>query len=195
DQLSTVPMAMGRAAARTVGNLVNLVLTGNGKLSDGVALFDKKHNNLIELGMTTPGLSAARHAMRIQKDKNGEVLNIAPKFLLVPAALEDRALQMINSTAPFGADKNSGIFNPYHKLLDIIVDPRLDDVSVNQWYMLSAQGTDTIEVAYLDGNDEPYLEQQEGFIVDGVAWKVRIDAGVAALDYRGMVKSSGTASG
>ncbi|EEX8958625.1 Clp protease ClpP, partial [Escherichia coli] len=187
DQLSTVPMAMGRAASRTVGNLVNLVLTGNVKLSDGIALFDKKHSNLIEAGLTTPGLSAARHLMRTQKDKNGEVLNIAPKFLLVPAALEDRALQMINSTAPFGADKNSGIFNPYHKLLDIIVDPRLDDISEKQWYMLSAQGTDTIEVAYLDGSDEPYLEQQEGFIVDGVAWKVRIDAGVAALDYRGMV--------
>ncbi|EOP4076986.1 ClpP-like prohead protease/major capsid protein fusion protein, partial [Escherichia coli] len=194
DQLSTVPMAMGRAASRTVGNLVNLVLTGNVKLSDGIALFDKKHSNLIEAGLTTPGLSAARHLMRTQKDKNGEVLNIAPKFLLVPAALEDRALQMINSTAPFGADKNSGIFNPYHKLLDIIVDPRLDDISEKQWYMLSAQGTDTIEVAYLDGNDEPYLEQQEGFIVDGVAWKVRIDAGVAALDYRGMVKSGGTDS-
>ncbi|EIG2382145.1 Clp protease ClpP, partial [Escherichia coli] len=192
DQLSTVPMAMGRAASRTVGNLVNLVLTGNVKLSDGITLFDKKHSNLIEAGLTTPGLSAARHLMRTQKDKNGEVLNIAPKFLLVPAALEDRALQMINSTAPFGADKNSGIFNPYHKLLDIIVDPRLDDISEKQWYMLSAQGTDTIEVAYLDGNDEPYLEQQEGFIVDGVAWKVRIDAGVAALDYRGMVKSGGT---
>ncbi|WP_152072819.1 ClpP-like prohead protease/major capsid protein fusion protein [Escherichia coli] len=194
DQLSTVPMAMGRAASRTVGNLVNLVLTGNVKLSDGITLFDKKHSNLIEAGLTTPGLSAARHLMRTQKDKNGEVLNIAPKFLLVPAALEDRALQMINSTAPFGADKNSGIFNPYHKLLDIIVDPRLDDISEKQWYMLSAQGTDTIEVAYLDGNDEPYLEQQEGFIVDGVAWKVRIDAGVAALDYRGMVKSGGTDS-
>lgn len=194
DQLSTVPMAMGRAASRTVGNLVNLVLTGNVKLSDGITLFDKKHSNLIDAGLTTPGLSAARHLMRTQKDKNGEVLNIAPKFLLVPAALEDRALQMINSTAPFGADKNSGIFNPYHKLLDIIVDPRLDDISEKQWYMLSAQGTDTIEVAYLDGNDEPYLEQQEGFIVDGVAWKVRIDAGVAALDYRGMVKSGGTDS-
>ncbi|EED1873676.1 Clp protease ClpP, partial [Escherichia coli] len=36
DQLSTVPMAMGRAASRTVGNLVNLVLTGNVKLSDGI---------------------------------------------------------------------------------------------------------------------------------------------------------------
>ncbi|ELI2637162.1 TPA: Clp protease ClpP [Escherichia coli] len=193
DQLSTVPMAMGRAASRTVGNLVHLVLTGNGKLSDGVPLFDKKHNNIIDAGMSMPGLSAARHAMRTQKDENGEVLNIAPKFLLVPAALEDRALQMIHSTSsPLGADVNSGTFNPYHKLLDIIVDPRLDDVSEKQWYMLSAQGTDTIEVAYLDGNDEPYLEQQEGFIVDGVAWKVRIDAGVAALDYRGMVKTVGT---
>ena len=58
-------------------------------------------------------------------------------------------------------------------------------------YVAAAQGTDTIEVAYLDGMDTPYLEQQEGFTVDGIAWKVRIDAGVAALDYRGLVKSSG----
>ncbi|EEB7408229.1 peptidase, partial [Salmonella enterica] len=45
--------------------------------------------------------------------------------------------------------------------------------------------------AYLDGVDTPYLESQEGFTVDGIAWKVRIDAGVAALDYRGMVKAVG----
>ncbi|MFR0383311.1 hypothetical protein ACKEMP_26145, partial [Escherichia coli] len=53
------------------------------------------------------------------------------------------------------------------------------------------KGMDTIEVAYLDGIDTPYLEEQEGFTVDGVAWKVRIDAGVAALDYRGLLKSNG----
>ncbi|SIX00011.1 prophage protein [Shigella sonnei] len=106
-----------------------------------------------------------------------------------PPARKTPRHKMVNSTTPFGADTNSGSYNPYHKQLDIIVDPRLDEVSDKQWYMLSAQGTDTIEVAYLDGNDEPYLEQQEGFIVDGVAWKVRIDAGVAALDYRGMVRA------
>ncbi|STM10733.1 ATP-dependent Clp protease proteolytic subunit (Endopeptidase Clp) of prophage [Escherichia coli] len=38
------------------------------------------------------------------------------------------------------------------------------------------------------------LNSRKVFIVDGVAWKVRIDAGVAALDYRGMVKSGGTDS-
>ncbi|HGG8857475.1 TPA: ATP-dependent Clp protease proteolytic subunit [Enterobacter roggenkampii] len=69
----------------------------------------------------------------------------------------------------------------------------LDKANNKEWYVNAAQGTDTIEVAYLDGMDVPYLEQQEGFIVDGIAWKVRIDAGVAALNYRGMVKSSGAA--
>ncbi|ECW2180482.1 hypothetical protein F3U74_21670 [Salmonella enterica] len=52
----------------------------------------------------------------------------------------------------------------------------------------AAKGSDTIEVAYLNGVDEPYIDQQEGFTVDGVTTKVRIDAGVAPVDYRGMVK-------
>jgi hypothetical protein len=37
----------------------------------------------------------------------------------------------------------------------------------------------------------PYIEQQNGFSVDGVATKVRIDAGVAPLDWRGLVRSTG----
>jgi hypothetical protein len=35
------------------------------------------------------------------------------------------------------------------------------------------------------------MEQQQGFTVDGVATKVRIDAGVAPLDYRGLQKANG----
>lgn len=46
-------------------------------------------------------------------------------------------------------------------------------------------------MAYLDGIETPYLEQQQGSTVDGVTFKVRIDAGVAPLDWRGMVKSEG----
>ncbi|MBZ8470263.1 hypothetical protein H5Q13_24470, partial [Escherichia coli] len=51
-------------------------------------------------------------------------------------------------------------------------------------------GTDTIEVAWLDGVDTPYIDQQEGFTTDGIATKIRIDAGVAPLDWRGLVRSS-----
>lgn len=32
------------------------------------------------------------------------------------------------------------------------------------------------------------MEQQNGFTVDGVSTKVRIDAGVNVIDYRGVIK-------
>lgn len=41
---------------------------------------------------------------------------------------------------------------------------------------------------YLNGVDTPYIDQMEGFSVDGVTTKVRIDAGVAPVDHRGLVK-------
>lgn len=43
SQLTTIPQAMGRAAARTVGNLVYLQLTSNSKFTDGKALFHAPH--------------------------------------------------------------------------------------------------------------------------------------------------------
>ena len=86
---------------------------------------------------------------------------------------------------------NAGIINPIQNFATVIGEPRLDDNSAKAWYLAAAQGMDTIEVAYLNGVELPYIDQQEGFNTDGIATKVRIDAGVAPLDYRGLVKSSG----
>ncbi|EHC1946373.1 Clp protease ClpP [Escherichia coli] len=197
-QLTTIPMAMGRAAARTVGNLVYLLLTGNGKFTDGKALFHADHKNLIAKDMDMEGLNEARKLMRLQEDANGDSLNITPAFVLVPAALESAAHRAIlSSSSLFQVDgegtinQNPGIINVVKDMAEVIVEPRLDKNNNKEWYVAAAKGMDTIEVAYLDGIDTPYLEEQEGFTVDGVAWKVRIDAGVAALDYRGLLKSSG----
>ncbi|EFE3848756.1 Clp protease ClpP [Escherichia coli] len=197
-QLTTIPMAMGRAAARTVGNLVYLLLTSNGKFTDGKALFHADHKNLIAKDMDMVGLDEARKRMRLQEDANGDSLNITPAFVLVPAALESaarRAILSSSSVFPVGDEstinQNPGIINVVKDMAEVIVEPRLDKANSKEWYVAAAKGMDTIEVAYLDGMDTPYLEEQVGFIVDGVAWKVRIDAGVAALDYRGLLKSSG----
>ncbi|WP_434461621.1 ClpP-like prohead protease/major capsid protein fusion protein [Serratia plymuthica] len=189
--LSQIPMAMGAAARRTIGDLVYAMLQANGKMSDKNSLFSAQHNNLIEQALGLVGLGAARQKMRLQKNHAGATLNIPPKFLLVPVALEDRALQLINSTS-YPEAANSGVANPYNNALSVLTEARLDGMDVNAWYLLAAQGADTIEVAYLDGVDAPYLEQQQGFTVDGATYKVRIDAGVAPLDWRGLVKSSGT---
>jgi hypothetical protein len=48
-----------------------------------------------------------------------------------------------------------------------------------------------IEVAFLDGNELPFMDSQEGFRMDGVEWKVRLDYGVGAIDYRGAVTNAG----
>jgi hypothetical protein len=48
-----------------------------------------------------------------------------------------------------------------------------------------------VEVAFLDGNQEPYIELQQGFEVDGAAYKVRLDYGTAVIDYRGAVTGAG----
>nr|WP_148484402.1 ClpP-like prohead protease/major capsid protein fusion protein [Hafnia alvei] len=191
DMLTRIPAAMGGAARATVGDLVYAVLTSNGKLSDGKPLFSADHNNLVSAAMDIDGLDTARKAMRLQK--SGErALNIRPAYVLTPVALESRANQLIKSASVPGADANSGINNPIQNFAEVIAEPRLDIKSEKEFYLTAAQGRDTIEVAYLDGVDAPYIEQQNGFTIDGAAFKVRIDAGVAALDHRGLVKSTGS---
>ena len=55
---------------------------------------------------------------------------------------------------------------------EVISDARLDDNSATAWYgAANGQINDTIEVAYLNGNDAPTLEQQAGWSVDGVEFR------------------------
>ncbi|EDY4535461.1 Clp protease ClpP [Salmonella enterica] len=190
NQLTDVPMKMGRAAKGTIGDLVYAVLTENAKLSDGKPLFHADHGNISAGAISVASLDEARKMMRLQKE--GErPLNIRPAFMLVPVALETLANQTIKSASVKGADINAGIMNPIQNFAEVIAEPRLDAKDTSAWYLAAAKGTDTIEVAYLNGVDTPYIDQQEGFTTDGIATKVRIDAGVSPLDYRGLAKSTG----
>ncbi|MFR0657270.1 peptidase, partial [Pantoea sp. SIMBA_079] len=71
-------------------------------------------------------------------------------------------------------------------------DARFDDASASAWYgVANSAFVDSIVIGYLDGNQTPFLDQEEGFTVDGVAWKVRLDAAPAIADYRGIFKNPG----
>ncbi len=190
NMLTDVPKKLGEAAKATIGDLVYAVLIDNEKMSDKKALFSTDHKNMLTGGMDVETISAGRTAMRQQKE--GErTLNIRPAFMLVPTTLETQAIQVVKSGSVKGADVNANIINPVRDLAEIIAEPRLDEASTKDWYMASRQGSDTIEVAYLNGIDVPYIDQLEGFTSDGVTTKVRIDAGVAPVDYRGLLKVTG----
>lgn len=187
-----IPRKMGRAAARTVGDLVFNVITNNPTMSDGTALFHADHKNLAGSGAapTAATVGAGRTAMRTQKD-GAATLNIAPSFFLVPAALEDTArVLMASETDP--SQSNSRKPNPVRGAFNVIVDARLDAASTTAWYLVANPSVfDVIEVGYLDGNPNPFLEEQDGWNIDGVEFKVRIDAAAKALEWRTLYKNPG----
>ncbi|UNO36319.1 ATP-dependent Clp protease proteolytic subunit [Salmonella enterica subsp. enterica serovar Abeokuta] len=189
SMLTRIPHSMGAAAKSTIGDLVYALLVNNPKFGDK-PLFHTDRGNFIDSPLSAAALATGRAMMK--KQKNGSRhLNIRPAFLLVSTANESLADQIINSTSVPGAENNSGISNPVRGMSEIVAEPRFDDSNEQQWYLAAAQGRDTVEVAYLDGNDSPVIESTSGFTVDGVTMKVRIDAGVSPMDYRGLLKSTG----
>ncbi len=191
DAFSKIPMRMGRAAIRTVGNLVYAVLTGNPTMADGVALFHATHKNLLTgADISTAGVDAMRVAMATQTDGTASALNVRLATLLVPVALEGLAKTVRESEFEVSGSKNLTVPNSVRGTFDVISDARLDAASATNWYGAANPAVhDTVEVAYLDGRQAPELEQQSGWTVDGVEFKVRIDAGVKALDFRGLAKN------
>ncbi len=190
-----MPMKMGRAAIRTVGDLVYALLMSNPKMKDGKALFHADHNNILTaaaLGVSS--LEAGATQMALQKDSAGAVLNIEPAHLIVPRASKATAQALMTSIYdPFSDKPNAP--NTAHGMCDVVADARIDAALSSgaklPWFLAAGGGFDTVEVAYLDGNDKPYLEQQDGWKTDGAEFKVRIDAGVSALSYRTLAKNLG----
>lgn len=198
NAFSKIPRLMGRAAIRTVGNLVYAVLTGNPNMADGTALFHADHKNLLTgAGLSTAAVDALRVAMAKQTDGNASALNIRGTKLIVPVALEGQARQVNTAEYEVGASaKNNTVPNYVRGLFEVISDARIDAAIAAGSplpYFLAADPmvNDTIEVAYLDGIQTPVLEQQDGWKIDGVEFKVRLDAGVKALDFRTMAKNPG----
>ncbi|SIS76252.1 phage portal protein [Phaeovulum vinaykumarii] len=69
---------------------------------------------------------------------------------------------------------------------------RLDAASETAWYLAASPNQiDTIEYAYLEGQQGAYIETRNGFDVDGVEIKCRLDFGAKAIDWRGLYKNPG----
>ena len=62
------------------------------------------------------------------------------------------------------------------------------------WFLVASPAAiDTIEYAYLEGQEGVALETRMGFDVDGVEIRARLDFGAKAIDWRGLYKNPGVA--
>lgn len=193
DRLAT---AFGNSARRLENRLVYAQITGNPTMADGVALFHATHGNLgtgAGSALSFDALDAGRTAMRTQKGLQGETLNVSPAYLLSPAKLEQKAYQLTSSNYVPAKQTDVNEFRAGGRTaVEPIVEPLLDLVSTTGWYFAADGGQiDTVEYCYLGGAEGPVIETQQGFEIDGMAVKARLDFAAKVIDHRGLYRGDG----
>ena len=196
DGFRVLTEELGRAAARTELNLVygsSGVFGSNSGLGetmgDGVALFNASHNNLAShVAFSDAGVAALRLLLRSQTDINGNRINLMPRRLLVPAALEHAAEQLVNGS--FVPTAATSALTSTIRGLEVIVEPRLDDISAAAYYLMADRPW--IEVGRLAGYAGPQIEMIEQPDADQLGYKVRDFVAVKATDYRQVAYDPGS---
>jgi hypothetical protein len=174
-------------------------------MSDGNSLFSSSHasgdNTSGGAGAPAVGtLNTAFIKMMTQKGLTaGVVLNIQPRYLIVPVAVAATAMQLVGSLADpsvgGNAAGNSNTLNIYGpngtRPLQVIAEPQLDASSASVWYLAAdANQIDTVELSFLQGEESPVLENEWDFDKDVYRYKIRQTFGVKAIDWRGLFRNS-----
>ena len=167
---------------------VTVILAGSGlgpQLSDGVAVYDAGHSNVTGPGaLDNTRLAEARALMRKQESMDGLKLNIQPAILLVSPDSETQADTLVATLTPAQASQ----VNPFAGRLEVLADANLTGT---RFYVLARMGPNSNYMyGFVDGSG-PRNEVRSGFEVDGVEFKIAIDFGVGATDYRGGVTGAG----
>jgi len=189
-----IPSLFAVAARRMETAAVYSLLTSNPAMTDGENLFSAAHANIETSGgaPTSITLGAGRLAMRKQTGLNGEPLDVQPSFFVGPVLHETATEILLRSIALPDATYSSGVYNPWANKLTPIFDPYLDSQSIVGWYLLAHPNqVPTIEVAYLEGEEQPYVDETIDFDSDSLKIKVRHDFGAGLVDHVGAYFNDG----
>lgn len=184
-----IPTKLASAAKRTLSKFVFDFIRSNPVIYDGKALFHVDHNNLGTAPLSAAAWSAGRLAMMQQVEAGSNArLSIPPRFLLVPAELEEAAYELF---------KNRGTSND----ANFVMSTAPTVVPVWYWtdpndFAMAAAPTDipSIEIGFLDGREDPEIFIQDAptvgslFASDKLTYKIRHVYGGAVTDHRGLRK-------
>jgi len=183
--------AFGQSAASLEAQILVDLLAQNGgagpTMEDGKALFHTDHGNLAGSGaaISDMTLAAARLALRTTTGIDGEtIIETAPRYLLVPAALETAAEKYLATLYPAQASN----VNPFAGgKLELAVEPRLDSgVDAYRWWVFGDPSiSPVLEYAYLEGQEGPKVESRAGWEQLGIEFRCYEDFGAGAIGYRG----------
>lgn len=183
---------MGRAAKLSIETDVYALLAANPTMSDGIALFNASHSNIGTAGLpTVSNFDEVRRLMASQRDISGnDFLDIRPAHW-VGAMSQGGAARVVNGsqydpTANAGQQRANIALGLFRSITDT---PR---ITGTLWYAFADKTVaPALEVAFLNGVQEPFIDSEQGWRMDGTEWKVRLDYGVAAVNWRSAVRNAG----
>jgi hypothetical protein len=153
--------------------------------------------------LSVDSLTAAELLFLNQTKPNGKPLGILPRYLLVPNALKVTANLLmtsikLNEAATAGSPKPQD--NPHAGKYEVVSSSWLSNATIPgfssiAWYLFADPARlAAFEVAFLNGNENPTVEQAEAdFNTLGIQFRGYIDFGVKEQDYRAAVKMKGMA--
>ena len=183
--------AAGQAAAQTeaalLWNLLSQSSGGGPLMSDGKRLFHADHGNLLTgAALSFASLDAARKALRGMKGLDGKTfITVTPKTLVVGPELETLAEQLLTTINATTTDDA----NPFAGKLVLAVEPRITD---DQWFIFADPASaPVLEYSYLSSAPGPQMASREGWETLSVEYRVFLDFGAGAVDWRGAVRNPG----
>jgi hypothetical protein len=195
--LSDVSVRFGMTAARTIEVQAYAMLALNSGL--GPTMADSQpffHSNRANVSTSAPlsiaAISADKVKMREQKDiSSNDYLDLMPAIALVPTGLEDPLLVLNKSAWDHDSTKLQKPNAVQGLFKDIVSSPRLSWSTTRRYLFTDAK--EAFKVVFLEGSGEgPVMESQEGWRVDGLEWKARIDFKVNAYDPKTALTNAGT---
>ena len=118
------------------------------------------------------------------------LVTVAPAHIIVPSALETVTEQVLSDI--FVPTTSATTTTRTMRSLNLVVEPRLDATSVLVWYMAANPGMiDTIELMGLAGEEAMQTQTLNGWDIDGLEVRARLDRVAGVIDHRGFARNAG----
>ena len=192
NAFTQIPMFQGQKVQRTENEFFwDLILTPQ-LMADNIAIFHADHSNLAAAGsaLSVDSLSEGRTAFRLQKDPDGKRrLNLVPKYLVVPAALETAAQRLVTMITP----RNATDVNPFSGQLEIVVESLLDSdsASTTPHYLFGNMMMGPMAEKAMMNGVGPQVTLRDSFDTDGMRTKIKHYFGMRVIDFRQFYKNPG----
>lgn len=204
-QINKFPKAMARAgrafvekeAAKTLINGFNAT---SGKIYDNKALFandhplvnsTKKGVNLVTGALSDVNLKIALKCMRETVDEAGNLINMQPKKLIVPPALEFTAKELVNSAQKSGTNLND--INTIKGALEVVVYDYIGAASGGSDTAWFVQDPNMHELNFF-WRIKPEFKWDEDFDTFVAKYRGYMRFSYGVSDWRGIVGSAGAAA-